>query len=326
MVDRECKVSVLCMAYNHEAYIRQALDGFVRQKTDFAYEVLVNDDTSRDATPAIIREYAEKYPDIVRPFCQEKNLMSQGIDIIVDVLLPEARGRYIALCEGDDYWCDEEKLQRQVDFLEAHPEYSACAHNSLSLVVGSGDPAAPLFPAGEDRDIPLELVVRGMSHAFHTSSILVRRPLLENLPDFYRLACSYGFGDYPMGLWFCLNGKIRFLDRCMSVYRICSNPGSWSSGVDGNYDKFKRFVTGEREMLLALKAYVSPERQAAVDWEILLREYELLEIEGRSAQQIKPPFDRVYRSKDFKYKLKHFIKRSVPGLHSLYRKKRGYGD
>ena len=119
MGDREYKVSVLCMAYNHEAYIRQALDGFVRQKTDFAYEVLVNDDTSRDATPAIIREYAEKYPDIVRPFCQEKNLMSQGIDIIVDVLLPEARGRYIALCEGDDYWCDEEKLQRQIGLAHA---------------------------------------------------------------------------------------------------------------------------------------------------------------------------------------------------------------
>ena len=326
MGNGEYKVSVLCMAYHHEAYIRQALDGFVGQKTAFAYEVLVNDDASRDKTPDIIREYAEKYPGIVRPFCQEKNLMSQGVDIITDVLIPAAGGEYLALCEGDDYWCDEEKLQRQVDFLDAHPEYSACVHNSLSLTVGSSAPAAPLFPAGEDRDIPFDLVVRGMSHAFHTSSILVRRSFLENLPDFYRIAVAHGFGDYPMGLWFCLNGKVRFLDRCMSVYRICSNPSSWSSGVDGQYDKFKRFVTGEREMLLALKAHVPAAQQPAVDEEILLREYELLEIEGRSAEQRRPPYDRIYRTKDFSYKLKHFIKRSLPFLHSLYRKKRGYGD
>lgn len=326
MEDRECKVSIICMAYNHEAYIRDALESFVTQKTDFAFEVLVNDDTSTDGTAAVIREYAEKYPDIIRPFYQEKNLYSQGIDIEAAVLTPASRGKYLAYCEGDDYLCDTDKLQLQADFLDAHPDYSACVHNSLGFVVGSEAPPAPLFPSTGDRDIPFELVVRGMSHAFHTSSIMARREFVFDLPDYYWLAHAHHFTDYPLALHLTLKGKVHFLDRCMSVYRMQSNADAWSSGVGLNYDKFKTFVTGELEMLTALEAHVSPAQAAAVDEEILLRKYELLEIEGRSAEQLKPPYDRIYRTKDPKYKLKHFIKRSLPGLHSLYRRRRGYGD
>ena len=121
MEDRPVKLSVTCMAYNHEKYIRQTLEGFVSQQTDFAFEVLVNDDLSTDGTAAVIREYTEKYPDIIRPFFQEKNLFSQHIDPLDAVLFPAARGQYLAACEGDDCWIDPTKLQRQVDFLDAHP-------------------------------------------------------------------------------------------------------------------------------------------------------------------------------------------------------------
>lgn len=326
MDSKECKVSVICLAYNHEAYIRDALEGFVRQRTDFAYEVLVNDDASTDGTAAVIREYAEKYPEIIRPFYQEKNLYSQGIDIENAVLRPFVRGKYLAYCEGDDYLCDPEKLQLQADFLDAHPEYSACVHNSLGLVIGSGQEPAPLFPQTGDRDIPFSLIAKGMSHAFHNNSIMARSQWCWDLPEFYAVANRYGFGDYPFALWLAMNGKIRFLDRCMTVYRMRSNASSWSYGVHNDYDKFKRFVTGELEMFQALRPLLNEEQTAAADEEILLRRYELLEIEGRSAEQLKPPFDRVYRSKDAKYKLKHWIKRSFPRLHRLYRSRQGYGD
>lgn len=326
MDNGECKVSVLCMAYNHAPYIRQALEGFAAQRPGFAFEVLINDDASTDGTADIIREYAGRYPEILRPLFQEKNQYSQGVDIIASLLVPAARGEYCAFCEGDDYWTDPDKLRLQAEFLDTHPEYAACVHNSMALTVGSSAPAAPLFPSGGDRDIPFDLMVKGPSHAFHTSSVLVRRQWLETLPEFYRIALAHGFGDYPQDLWFCLNGKIRFLDRCMSVYRIHSNPGAWSSGVDRNYGKLMRFVTGELEMLQAMLPLLSPAQAESANREILLRRYELLELKGDAAGQLQPPFDEIYRSKDFSYKLKHFIKRSFPRLHSLYRRRRGYGD
>ena len=132
MAGNECMVSVLCTAYNHEEYIAQTLQCIVDQQTDFAFELLVNDDASTDGTAAIIRSFEEKYPHIIRAFYQEKNLYSQGIDAYHHFLYREALGKYVAICEGDDFWCDPSKLQRQVDFMEAHPEYSAC----LSILQG----------------------------------------------------------------------------------------------------------------------------------------------------------------------------------------------
>ena len=108
----DCKVSVVCTAYNHEKYLRDALESFVGQETDFPFEVLVNDDASTDGTAAILREYAERYPAIIRPFYQEKNIFSRGGNIYDEVFYPVARGEYIAACEGDDRWTDPHKLQR----------------------------------------------------------------------------------------------------------------------------------------------------------------------------------------------------------------------
>ena len=152
-MSKDCLVSVLCTAYNHEEYIRDALESIVSQQTDFPFELLVNDDASTDGTAAIIREYAEKYPDIVRPFYQEKNLYSQDIDIYYAVFFPNARGKYVAFCEGDDYWTDPTKLQRQVDFLEVHPEYSACVHNTLLHYCAGGRSDEELVQHGEDCDV-----------------------------------------------------------------------------------------------------------------------------------------------------------------------------
>ena len=116
------KVSVICLAYNHEKYIRKCLDGFVMQKTNFKFEALVHDDASTDKTAEIIREYEEKYPDIIKPVYQTENQHSKKISIFTTFLAPNARGEYLAWCEGDDCWTDPGKLQKQVDFLDAHPD------------------------------------------------------------------------------------------------------------------------------------------------------------------------------------------------------------
>ena len=326
MEAKPIKVSVVCTAYNHAPYIRRTLESFVMQETDFAFEVLVNDDASTDGTAEIIREYAALFPEVIRPFLQEKNLYSQGINMYDAVLYPAVRGEYIAACEGDDCWTDRHKLQRQVDFLDGHPAYSACVHNTLAEHIGSGEEPKPLFPRDGDRDIPFEQVLQGMSHAFHTSSILARREFILNPPDFRNLAFTYGFTDYAVGLWLAMNGKIRFLDSCMSLYRIGSNPSAWSSGVGREYRKRTRFVTGEIEMLKALRPRLDEGRLAQVDGVLREREFELLYLQGKTDELVKPPYDGLFRQKPLSFRAATRVKNALPHLHAWYRKKRGYEE
>lgn len=123
-------VTVNCLVYNHEPFLRQCLDGFVMQKTTFKFEVIVHDDASTDRSADIIREYAERYPNIIRPVFEKENQYSKGVtrELLHIFFVPKCSSKYIAYCEGDDYWTDPLKLQTQVDFMERHPEYSICSH------------------------------------------------------------------------------------------------------------------------------------------------------------------------------------------------------
>lgn len=116
-------VTIRCCTYNHEPYIRQCLEGFVMQKTNFRFEAIVHDDASTDGTAAIIREYAKKYPDIIKPIFETENQYSKRDGSLRRIMDAHMHGKYIAMCEGDDYWIDPLKLQKQVDFLETHPDY-----------------------------------------------------------------------------------------------------------------------------------------------------------------------------------------------------------
>ena len=122
------KVSICCLCYNHEKYIRQCLDGIIMQQTSFPFEALVHDDASTDGSRQIILEYAEKYPAIIKPILQDENQYSKGKGILGTFLCPRCPGEYVAFCECDDYWTDPTKLQKQVDFLDSHREYSFCCH------------------------------------------------------------------------------------------------------------------------------------------------------------------------------------------------------
>ena len=115
------KVSIICITYNQEKYVRQALDGFVMQKTNFPFEVIIHDDASTDKTADIIREYQAKYPDIIKPIFQTVNQFSQGKDPIIYFILDKIQGQYVTINEGDDYWTDENKLQKQRTFWTPTP-------------------------------------------------------------------------------------------------------------------------------------------------------------------------------------------------------------
>lgn len=125
-------VSIVCLTFNEEEFVRDTFDNFLSQQTTFPFEVLVYDDASQDATPQIIQEYVDKYPNIFKTTLYTENNFKKGLGFLgLRVGFQEARGKYIAYCEGDDYWCDNLKLQKQVDFLESHPEFEICAHETL---------------------------------------------------------------------------------------------------------------------------------------------------------------------------------------------------
>ena len=141
-------VAIKCATYNHEPYIRDALEGFVMQKTNFPFVAIVHDDASTDGTPDIIREYAAKYPDIIKPIYETENQYSKrdgSLRRIMNAAVEASGAKYVALCEGDDYWTDPLKLQKQVDFLESHPDYSLVFANArLHYDAGLSEDTFPL--------------------------------------------------------------------------------------------------------------------------------------------------------------------------------------
>ena len=144
----EPMVSICCAAYNHAPYIAQALESFLAQ--DVPIEILVHDDASTDGTQDILRDYARRYPDVVRPLFETENQYSRGVAIDPTFNYPRARGKYIALCEGDDCWCDPHKLRRQVDYMEAHPDCTFCFTNGVIRDADGRAPDRPFLPYSEN--------------------------------------------------------------------------------------------------------------------------------------------------------------------------------
>jgi glycosyltransferase involved in cell wall biosynthesis len=218
-------VSVVTTAYNHEKYIRQTIEGIVSQKTDFKFELLINDDCSGDGTADIIREYEAKYPDIIKPIYQSENQYSKGVNV-ARMLVMRATGEYVAFCEGDDYWCDEDKLQLQVDVLKAHSEYAACVHQTTELNCLTGAERRMAYRDG-DGVISFTDVIQGGNRAFQMSSLLVRRELMLD-PQLDELSGVSRIGDYPLSIFLALHGGIYYMNRAMSVYRCFSSGDSWT--------------------------------------------------------------------------------------------------
>ncbi len=209
-------VSICCITYNHEHFIKKALDGFLMQKTSFKYEILIHDDASTDNTATIIREYEKEYPDIVKPIYQTENQYSKGVKISNTYNYPRVQGKYIAICEGDDFWTDENKLQKQVDFLESHLDYSMCCHSAYHVDTEDNiiDIKGPFFEKGT---LTANEVIVQEKGWIATASILFRIEVLSNTPEFFH---EVSVGDYPLKLNCFSKGKVYFDDSIMSAYRI----------------------------------------------------------------------------------------------------------
>lgn len=211
-------VSIRCITYNHAPYIRKCLDGFVMQKTNFRFEAIVHDDASTDGTADIVREYAEKYPEIIKPIFQTENQYSKRDGSIRRALnaAMSPSSKYVAMCEGDDYWTDPHKLQKQVDFLEGHLEYSMCFHNAMVHWENGQFPDAP-FAKLEDRDYTGEEIYENW--IVPTASVVFRRSALTSKYEERRKNPAVIFGDIILFLSLAEEGKVHAFKEMMSVYR-----------------------------------------------------------------------------------------------------------
>lgn len=228
-------VSICCMTYNHENYISQCLFGFVMQKTTFPFEILVHEDASTDVTANIVKEYEIKYPSLFRCVYQAENQFTKQ-NTLVNILFPKSIGKYIALCEGDDYWTDPYKLQKQVDFLEANPDYSMCFHNAEIIDEGTqlseglfiGPQKQQYIQLNSSREVlPYEIMIDWI---VPTCSCLFRAEMM----NYEKInSMNFVFGDIAMFLSLAANGKVFYLNEIMSVYRKSLKGARFSN--DGEY-------------------------------------------------------------------------------------------
>jgi len=210
-------VSICCTAYNHEKYIADAIDSFLMQDTNFPIEIIIHDDASTDNTPNIIREYERKYPDIIKPIYQTENQYSKRKKILLQIIYPKVKGKYIATCEGDDFWTDSKKLQKQVDILERYEQYSFCFHAVRVVDTNKVPKGRFLGPYGKgNREYSMKDNIKPTFA--HLSSLLIRTEYLRSdMPEWYM---NSRHGDYALALYISAIGKGYFIDEVMSSYRI----------------------------------------------------------------------------------------------------------
>ncbi|WP_320051494.1 glycosyltransferase [Anaerorudis cellulosivorans] len=221
MINEKIVVSISCLTYNHVEYIRDAIEGFLMQKTNFPFEILIHDDASTDGTADIIREYEAKYPDIIKPIYEIENQWEKGKRGSAIFNFPRAKGKYIALCEGDDYWTDPYKLQKQVEILESHPEYNACFHQFYRLENGEFKELnkniidAHIQKSADKKGFEFTLQELFEEWFIGTLTIVFRKDvlifdLINKYSNFYDLHLFY----------YCLENKnAYFLNDNMAIYR-----------------------------------------------------------------------------------------------------------
>lgn len=235
-------VSVAVVAYNHSSYIRQCIDGILMQKTDFGIEILVHDDASTDGTVQILQEYENKYPSLIKVFYETENQHGKGTykgGYIRGLIEPASKGKYIAFIEGDDYWCDPDKLAKQVEYLEEHEDVIFTCHAAVVEDGVNGSVLGAMEMGPDDKELLPSEIIRNWQ--VPTASWVYRKGLMDSYGDW---SFDKPVGDFPKVLYASTVGRVFYFHDQMSVYRF-QTPGSWTSGlrdVSKTYDNARRWL------------------------------------------------------------------------------------
>ena len=227
------EVSIICCTYNDEQYIRDSLNSLLGQKTNFPIEILIHDDASTDNTAAIIREYEKVYPQIIKPIFQKDNQYSKGIDV-QQINYERARGKYIAICNGSDYWIDEYKLQRQYDYLEKTKNCVLSVHAGKLIDVKGKYLNDLCAPSKMNKFYNTLELIKGESGLFATNSMFFRSSLVKSRPSLFM---NTPVTDYVLILYLSLFGQVHYMRDVMSCHRV---------GVQ-EYRETAQIVSGETD-------------------------------------------------------------------------------
>ena len=315
----EIMVSIICNTYNQEKYIADALESFIMQKTDFKYEILVHDDASTDNTPNIIKEYELKYQDIIKPIYQKENKYSQNISIGKNYQYPRIKGKYVALCEGDDFWTDSNKLQKQVEELERHPKCDICAHAATMVNSETKERIKDIAPSQQKTIFSIEDVIEGDGGFVATNSLMIRR---ENIIKFYKFReiCNI---DYSLQIQGALRGGMLYLVDNMSAYRFQSQ-GSWTSNIQKDTEKYSKHFDRVSKMLEQLNIETDKRYDEVIRKKIRWQQYQKMLVLGNDREIIKE-FPDILKTLTFKQSLKIKVRAYFPCLIKVneWRKQRG---
>lgn len=284
MASNEPLVSISCVTYNHEAFIADAIEGFLKQRTPFPVEILIHEDASTDRTAEIVRAYERAHPDKIRAICQRVNQYSQGTRMS-HFNYVRARGKYIALCEGDDYWTDPLKLAKQVRALDARPDISLCFHAARRIRHGDDADVKSIGRYAEgDAIVPVKDIINKTHGMIPTASCLVRTGAIKELMRFREEVCGLRVGDVVVQIISSLPGGALYLDEEMSVYRL-HVPGSWNARQAGNAKLNLQYARDRIGVMRALDAYTHGQYAKAFSHEHRRRLLKIANMAGISRQQ-----------------------------------------
>ena len=304
--EENLKVSISCLVYNHEPYLRECFDGFMMQKTNFDFEVLVHDDASTDNSASIIREYETKYPDIFKPIYQTENQYSKGVKVSATFNFPRAKGKYIAMCEGDDYWTDPLKLQKQVDFLETHPDYVMCSHRFKLYIQDEGIFSKDWYnEIYSDIEYDLKCLIKGAWY-HHPLSVVFRRSAMD-LNIYSKYAISM---DAVLFFHLLKKGKGMMFNNDWAVYRIHKG-GVWS-GINYNA-KLKNEFKARIGLCKVEKSYEAAfflrnqftkdmaRKWMLSEWRIMVKTFKIISLHFGVIQTLKLYIKKIILNKKLNY-------------------------
>ena len=296
-------VSIECITYNHEKFIKKALDSFLMQKTNFNYEIIIHDDASTDRTAEIIKEYELKYPNIIKPIYQKENQYSQGKKIS-SIIQNKLKGKYVAICEGDDYWTDPYKLQKQVDYMESHPKCGMCFHTVELLDEQIQKIIGKVKPYNKSQISSTEDIIMGDGGFIGTNSIMYKRENMNVLPKFY-LECPVG--DYPIQIYNSTKEYAYFMEDSMSVYRV--NIGNSWTDKEGDFKKQKYLRIALIKMLLEFNEVTDKKYEKIIMKRIEKWSYKLIKYNQRYNFLNKEEYGEFYKNLSFTRKIELYLRK-----------------
>lgn len=289
-------VSICCITYNQENYIAKAIDSFLSQSYIQNCEILIHDDASTDDTLSILKKYHELYPDLIRLFPETVNQYSRGDHQMFPRLFKEARGKYIAICEGDDYWSDIDKIKMQVGIMEKHAEYSMCFHAAALYDCNLSRVTDTIQFSKKSREVTEEEIITAGGCMIPTASLFFRKDLVESLPEFFYHA---PVGDYPLQLCLASRGKAYYINRSMSIYRkYALNSISVKNMTETMNDRiifYKKLI----KMLQEFSKDTKDIYKDATDERIYMYKFEILRDRRAFIRLLRKPYRKYLFSKSY---------------------------